>query len=343
MYFDLAPKAKKEDFFNYDYQYSELKKAIAGKNPIIAVLGARRVGKTSLMNIIFNETTGPKLWLDGRALPDPKKELISVIYDAAKTGKSKIFGKVESLGVSALGLGVEIKMGAATRGEMERKIAATRRVVVFIDEAQRADRKEMGDILSYFYDRLPNVIFVLSGSEIGLVEEVLGEKDPKHALYGRLVVRIKMERFDKSRAMEFLKAGFLQAGYSISASDIDEAISELDGLAGWLTMYGHRRGLLKKENALEETVEIASRIAASEIASFMGNRKEKKAYESILRRANGISWSELKLRVEEDMKSRLSSARFTYLLDELMRYSFIEKGDEKYSVSDPLLRKATFL
>jgi len=343
MYFDLAPKAKKEDFFNYDYQHSELKKAIAGKNPLIAVLGARRVGKTSLMNIAFNETSGAKLWLDGRALPDPKRELISVVYDAARTGKSKIFGKVESLGVSALGLGVEIKVGSATRGEMEKKIASARRVVVFIDEAQRADRKELGDILSYFYDRLPNVVFVLSGSEIGLVEEVLGEKDPAHALYGRLVVKIKMERFDKSRAMEFLKAGFSQAGCPVKEGEIYDAISELDGLAGWLTMYGHRRGLLKKEGALEETVEIAARIAASEIASFLSSRREKRAYESILRRANGISWSELKLRVEEDTKGKLSSAQFTFLLDELLRYSFIEKRDERYSVTDPLLRKATFL
>ena len=52
--------------------------------------------------------------------------------------------------------------------QIEEKIRKSGPVYVFIDEAQKADIEDLANVLSYFYDRFPNIFFVISGSEIGL-------------------------------------------------------------------------------------------------------------------------------------------------------------------------------
>ena len=78
-------------------------------------------------------------------------------------GKPRIFGKIESLNLSAFGVGFGISLGGESRMEIEAKIRKAGRVCVFIDEAQRMDAKGLADVLSYCYDRLPQVSFLISG------------------------------------------------------------------------------------------------------------------------------------------------------------------------------------
>src|SRR3989338_8742839 len=169
MYFEIEPKSNKQDFFNYDYEYGQVKKALQRKEKIIAVVGVRRVGKTSLLNLVYNETSSPKLWLDGRIVTDPKKEIFAAIYETAKAGKPKIFGKIDSLNLSAFGVGMGIKLGPESHAEIEKRIRhSSGQICVFIDEAQRMNAKALADVLSYAYDRFPQISFIVSGSEIGL-------------------------------------------------------------------------------------------------------------------------------------------------------------------------------
>ncbi|MBI5046167.1 ATP-binding protein [Candidatus Micrarchaeota archaeon] len=343
MYFDTEPKMSKGDFFNYENEYGELIKALNRKDRTIFIVGVRRVGKTSLLNIVYNESKSLKIWIDGRIVSEPKKEIFAAIYEAAKLGKSKIFGKIESLNVSAFGVGFDIKVGSETSVEIEKKIRSAGHICVFIDEAQRMKRDDLAATLSYFYDRFPEVSFIISGSEVGLVEEIIGEDDAEHPLYGRSIIKIVMERLDKNRAFEFLKKGFAQAKFDIKTEEIEEAIAELDGLIGWLTLYGYEKGVMKNRNALKKTTEMASRIAASELLHFFKNRKNQNLYITILRNATGISSNELKARTSKGLGKQINSNLFAFAMRNLMNYSFVEKKNEKYYLSDPLTFKATFL
>lgn len=343
MYFDTEPKSSKDDFFNYEHEYEELKKALGRKDRTIFIIGVRRVGKTSLMNLMYNESKSLKIWIDGRIVSEPKKEIFAAIYEAAKLGKSKIFGKIESLNVSAFGIGFDIKVGSESTAEIEKKIRGAGHICVFIDEAQRMKRDDLAATLSYFYDRFSEVSFIISGSEVGLVEEVIGEDDAEHPLYGRSIIKITMDRLDKNRAMEFLKRGFTQLKTEIKSEEIEEAIAELDGLIGWLTLYGYEKGVMKNKNALKKTTEVAARIAASELLRFFKNRKNQRLYVSILRNATGIAWNELKARVSKEFGEQVNPNLFAFAVRNLMDYSFIEKKNEKYYLSDPLIFKATFL
>jgi len=343
MYFEIEPKGKKGDFFSYEYEYGQVKKALENNEKIIAVVGVRRVGKTSLLNIVYNETKSLKLWLDGRIVADPKKEIFAAIYETAKTGKPKIFGKIESLNVSAFGVGFGIELGGESRADIEERIRKARRICVFIDEAQRMDVKGLADVLSYCYDRLPQVSFIISGSEIGLVEEILGEADAEHPLYGRDVAKVRMERLDRNRAMEYLRKGFVQLGLKVTEDEIERAVAQLDGLIGWLTLYGYERGVKKSGDALGKTSQSAARIAASELNHFFRKVRNRKLYMAILRNASGVGWEELRTLAGRETGKRLNPNLFNFALERLVEYSFIEKKDEKYNLSDPLLLKALFL
>lgn len=344
MYFDIAPKSRKEDFFNYSSEYEELENALKRKEKIVALVGPRRVGKTSLMNVFYNQVKAPKAWIDGRIIENPKKDIPSVIWAVAETGQQKVLGKIEGIGVSAFGVGLDFRLGAAPApGDFEKKVGKAGQIIVFIDEAQKMDTKALANTLSYFYDRFPNVSFVISGSEIGLVDDILGTDDRDHPLHGRNIIRIKMERLARDRASEFFEKGFGQLGTGIKKDELAAALDELDGLIGWLALYGYKKGVVKSSDALKETLNIAAQVAASELSNFMKKRKAAKMYLLILRHATGISWSELKARVERELGKGINPRTFSFAAEELIRYSFLEKRGDEYHLSDPLLFKASFL
>ena len=343
MYFEIEPKGKTEDFFNYKYEYSQLKKAIEKREKITAVIGVRRVGKTSLLNIAFNETRHMKLWLDGRIVTQPKKEVFAAIFDTVKNGKPKIFGKIESLNLTAFGVGLGIKLTSDGQAQIENKIRNAGDVTVFIDEAQRMDADDLADVLSYAYDRFPKLCFVISGSEIGLLEEILGENDADHPLYGREITRITINRLERNASTDYLIQGFAQLKMKLGEKEIGEAVEELDGLIGWLTLFGYERGIKKSKDALERTSKNAARIAATELTHFLRKSKNKKLYLSILRNANGTPWEELRTVVSKDIGKRLNPNSFNSAIGRLSVHSFIEKKDQKFHRSDPLLLKAAFL
>jgi len=343
MYFEIEPKSKKQDFFNYEYEYTQVKKALERKEKIIAVIGVRRVGKTSLLNLIYNETKCLKLWLDGRIVTNPKKEIFAAIYETVKSGKEKIFGQIESLNISAFGMGIGINLEKESQSKIEEKIRSAGRICVFIDEAQRMNIKDLADVLSYFYDRFPQISFIISGSEVGLVEEILGQNDIAHPLFGREIVNVMMNRLDKNKSIEYLKKGFKQLKLEVEDKELEEAVIELDGLIGWLTLYGYERGIKKNKDALKKTIQSAAQIAASELVHFLKKAKNKRLYLTILRNCDGIGWNELRTKTSREIGKQLNPNLFNFALERLLDYSFIEKRDQKFYLSDPLLLKALFL
>jgi len=344
MYFLIEPKSKKEDFFNYEYEYKQLHKALKNER-IIALIGPRRVGKTSLMNVVYNEIEGLKLWIDGRIITDPKKELFSALYEVIKEKKPKIFGKIESLNVSLFGVGITLDIKGKNLREIKKDIKKAGKIYIFIDEIQYINKKEISEVLSYFYDLFPEVTFIVSGSEVGLINEILGESEKigHHPLLGRHILKITLNRLDKSKSLEFLQKGFSQLNIKIDENEIEEAIDKLDGLIGWLTLFGYERAILKNKDALKKTIDIAVRISASELSNFLKKIKNEILYITILRKVDGTTWTELKNLTEKALKKEIDQSMFNYALSKLVKYSFIEKRGNKYFLSDPLIAKATYL
>ena len=331
MYFSIGPKESLKDFFNYREEYRRVKAALKRGERIIAIHGVRRVGKTSLMNILFNEIKGINIWADGRIIGN-SRDLLEMLAEGIKS-KGGIFGAIKSIGIS-IG-GVEI---TAERRFSEEKIRKAKRVNLFIDEVQYAG-KEIAKALSYIYDRFPNVKTIISGSEVRMVEEVVAVNNPSHPLFGRRIELVKMKRLSSEKAKEFLKVGFDEVKVRVSNREIEEVIRRLDGLIGWLTLYGYERGIARSSNALEKVESIAVSLVKEELKGFLRSKKNKALYISILKYASRRRWKEL-LSLVRDELGEVNSASFSRALKELINYSFLEKEGEAYVQADPMVREA---
>ena len=67
MLFDLNPKRCKRDFYNFERELEQLHTFYLSSR-IVAVLGPRRIGKTSLILTFLNEWSVPNVFVDCRSL-----------------------------------------------------------------------------------------------------------------------------------------------------------------------------------------------------------------------------------------------------------------------------------
>lgn len=66
--FDVRPKVRREDFYDRDRELVAFMGAVRRGEPLIAVYGVRRVGKTSFVNVALNELNYPHALIDVREI-----------------------------------------------------------------------------------------------------------------------------------------------------------------------------------------------------------------------------------------------------------------------------------
>jgi hypothetical protein len=129
----------------------------------------------------------------------------------------------------------------------------------------------------------------------------------------------------------------------MSFSRYDEVIDKVDGVVGWLTLFGNYHAIrgLSFEDALRATVEEGGRIMVNELKHFLEDKANKALYVAIiqaLRVAN--RWGDLKAAVSAMLGEEVGDREFTNALNALVNYNFVEKrGKGEYTVTDPLLRQ----
>jgi AAA+ ATPase superfamily predicted ATPase len=72
MYFDLAPKERRSDLYDFEEAFEDLKSLLSSpvqRNPLswLRGSGGQRTGKTSLIKTCFKELALPYLYVDGRS------------------------------------------------------------------------------------------------------------------------------------------------------------------------------------------------------------------------------------------------------------------------------------
>ena len=132
------------------------------------------------------------------------------------------------------------------------------------DEIQivRGD-KWIPSFFAHVADSYRNITLILTGSECGLMFDFLGFDDPNAPLFGRNYVEIQMENFSSQESTGFLTKGFQQIDVVASSNVVDYAVENLDGIAGWLTLFGSRC-LAKRSSSneiIDEVVFEAGRLA----------------------------------------------------------------------------------
>ncbi|MEM2813913.1 MAG: ATP-binding protein [Candidatus Methanomethylicia archaeon] len=213
-------------------------------------------------------------------------------------------------------------------------------MVIAIDEAQnfRGNLSEVvTQILAHCYDYCRNISFILTGSEAGLLYDLLRIDQPNSPLYGRHLEEIRLERFSRDTSINFLKKGFSEYGMEVDEDLIIYAVEKLDGVVGWLNELGAKAvkmGILNKE-IIDETMEKASKIIIGELTHF--SRSYLHIVEAIAKGYSG--WSEIKDYFERKKKTVVYDSELKRYIDNLIMRGYITRIIRgEYEILDPILK-----
>ncbi len=330
MFFDIYVKRNLDEFYNYREELNRLLKALK-YHKIIVVKGLRRVGKTSLMSVAYHMIENPKVFLDARDFKDPFKLMdraFMEIYSQIDPTK-KIF---EVVNVDIGPFTLKLNKSDVSLKEIDKKLS--KKAVIFIDEIQELEG--LDKLIAFAYDHTKNIVFVISGSEIGVLDKLFLPDKP---LFGRLAEVITLNPLSFEKSLNFLRLGFAQEGKEYSETELREVVKNLDGLVGWLTYYGYLRRQYSHKKSLEILKRNAKLLIESELAKFLEKKRGEKIRYLLIIKAlkEPKTWSEIKDYLEFKLKKKISNARIHNYIEKLLEFGFIVKDEEKYKLADPLL------
>jgi AAA+ ATPase superfamily predicted ATPase len=340
-YFSLNVKTQRKDLYDREEELAFLEKSV--ELPITVVTGIRRVGKSSVVSVFLSDKPG--MLVDLRETgPNPSaRELFKRFEKALNSSRIKrlwqfLSERIRGISVGPFGVvferGVEQSMTLSALFDLFEDYASSERVVftIALDEVQEArGYKRLQAAIAHSYDYNKHVRFVLTGSQVGLLEDFLGERDPSAYLFGRAVSRVEVKRLSKERSLDFLNKGFYACGVD-PPKELEKVVEALDGIVGWLAHYGNYK---LKGLSTKEIIKNAAMLELEEVKKLRG-----KYYLPILQSlAQGsASWSYIFRFVRANVDT--SERQFNEALKQLVKYGFVEKNKEGYSIADPVLRLA---
>jgi len=355
MLFSPYPKTKREELFDRENELKEIEDAVKRGERLILLLGLRRLGKSSLLNVALNELPNPSIKVDVRKtyseFSSVNRYVIGKMLLSAMSGKRKLLEEAKIFlkkvrGITISGLRVEItSKDFSITGLLEALNdygENAGRVVIAFDEAQYlrfGGATRYDGILAYAVDNLENLTFILTGSEVGLLFDFLKFDDPDAPLFGRYHHDVVLNRFSPDMSAEFLRRGFEEASFPVTEREIDDTVEELDGIPGWLALYGYIRATrnLGHNEAINEVLREAKSLVQTELSRLFAYSPR---YRVILKAvALGYSrWKDIKDYLTLKL-GYINDSNFSKLLENLVKSGYVEKKEGKYTIPDPVLQK----
>jgi len=354
LYFDPRPKVNKEDLYDREEELKRFSESLE-YSPMIVVVGPRRTGKTSFLNVALGEANIPFIFMDLRELPyNPSR---ADIIRRLELGLNKIDRKwfhalaeqVRHLkGIQLIGSSISLDWSreGVSLPELFDRINSwaeknKKRFIAAFDEIQaiRGD-KELLRLLAHVTDVDRNIVVVVTGSEVGLLFGFLGLDEPQSPLYGRHYTEIRMRNLTRDESTGFLRAGFRQIKAECSEEIIRRAVVGMDGVIGWLTLFGAKcrdAGGCSSE-LVEETIREGGKLARSEVMRLVEYSPRYGVILNLLSTAANASWTQIKGIIEAKEGRALSSHAVATLLDRLTQLNLVEKANGQYAIADPILR-----
>ncbi|MEA2089578.1 MAG: ATP-binding protein [Thermoproteota archaeon] len=321
---------------------------------LIVIIGPRRTGKTSFMNVALVESKHPHISLDMRGLPyNPSRvEIIRRLENAFNLIEKKWFSALsETLrhvkGVSIVGstINFEWSRTGIDLADLFDRIdnwasKQNKRFLIAFDEIQliRGD-KSIPRLFAHVADTNHNITIVVTGSEFGLLFDFLGFENPNSPLYGRHYTEIFMRNFDFNESKAFLMEGFRQVKIKTIEEAIDYAVQKLDGVAGWLTLFGVRCRDKNKcsKKIVDEVVVEGGKLARAETLKLTKLSRRYGMILNFLATVSAASWTQIKTTLEIKEKRSLPNPRIANLLNTLVKMSVIKKTNNGYAIADSIL------
>ncbi len=217
--------------------------------------------------------------------------------------------------------------------------ASGRKVVIIIDEFQHiieykkfSDLKNILDVIRAILERRKNVSFIVSGSRIHYLRNILAEGGSP--LFGHFII-LEIKELAKNYAVEL----FLKSQPAASKQDAELAFDLVGGHPFYLVMLGHA---YKKTESLTDTYQelLTSTTGALYIyvnyivTEDLGSDYKSTAYWKIL-----VSLSTGEKTVSDIAKdASLKMTGLPKFLTKLIEYDLVQKTEGKYSITDKIIR-----
>ena len=346
MLFDLHPKEARSELFGRDEEVEYVKRQVKAGNWVV-IGGQRGIGKTSLMKVVLNELSGEgfrAIYVNARGITT-LRDLLMMLVNEFNRSRLKLRLNI-SLNFIVGSAGVTLSRGSRVFNSLlELLLSIDEDTVIGLDEVQELSRVsgQFLKILGNVFMTNPKVSFIFTGSYVGLVKTLL-KPNPESPLYGRPPVEVKLRPFNDELSREFLKRGFNELGIRFNA--FDAVVNRLDGVVGWLTLFGNYHGIrgLGVDEALREAINEGTKIMVSEIEHFLEDKVNKALYLAILSALRIVNrWKDIKFAVAARLSREFSDRELLNALNALINYNFVTKVREgEYRLADPILREIDY-
>ena len=348
--FSLGPKESPKELFGREKEIEELTRLLTARR-WVALLGPRMVGKTSLIKATNTklEKTGIRTIYINLWGVKSTYGLLSGLAEGINNQKSLLqkiketTGNIDGLSFGPAGISLSIvKKPLITTKDLLSSIGRqTDECVIELDEVQElyAISGQLLKILANIFNTHRNLTFVFSGSMFGLTR-ILLEPESTSPLYGRSPAKMILQPFDRETASQFIRKGLRECNETAEDSKISEATEILDGIPGWLTLYGNNLAIrhLTHQKALQETVTEAGKIVNDELEHFL-QRRDRVLYLAVLKAvANPARWTEIKTMIEREKGTAVNDSTVQNTIENLKTALLVTEKDRVYRVTDPMLR-----
>lgn len=346
--FDLAPKDTRRALYGRDAELGALVRLIENGR-WAALLGPRMVGKTSLSKAATAQSGRPTVYVNlwgARGTQGLLNALLNGI-NSSRPLLNRLRGALRRVeGVTVGGAGITL----SPRPRPLRTVAdlvnllgeEAGRSVVVLDEVQELATVSgaLLKLLANVFNTHPKVVFVFTGSYFGLLRTLL---DPPNdsPLLGRSPARIELGPFDRATSVGFLEHGFREYGVAVDRETIGRAVDRsLDGIPGWLTLYGNSVAVQKMsaDAAERATVREGKTVARSELAHFLEHREPESYWAALRRMTTPSSWTEVRDAIRARRGAFVNDNTAAKIVQSLRGANLVEEKDHQYSIRDPMVR-----
>lgn len=370
MLFDLRPKERKEDLYDRTEEIGMIKENLQRKT-WVAVLGVRRIGKTSIVNVALSETGSIAVKLnlvrlyEGNRKFYSRESFIALFLEGINSAiKNYTIGAGAIKRISnVLGMEADIffdfnpvrlkpkikKLESKDIGnlimEMDEIAKDNKKQLVLVfDEAQELSKVAGINFPAVFqdiYDFRKDTSVVFTGSMVGLLENVLNEIEYGEPFFGRFIRKIYLQKFDRGSSIDFLKRGFKEEEVEVSEDVIYDAVKKFDGIPGWLTLFGSEYSFSVKHNRkpeIDAIVEMAVKEVREEVKKFILKSQARERYSAVILALDRLggkgTLSEISKVAGTLLGEEIAESRTYELLHRLSGYGFIKENQGEYSLPE---------
>jgi AAA+ ATPase superfamily predicted ATPase len=329
--FDTAPKSDPKFLYGRDKELETLSDHIKNKDWVI-LLGPRRIGKTSLAECTINKLGLKGIILDARKKNDFEEALLSSLTQPDKSIHIGANAKIPNTPI-----GVEIDyVKKAPKADLGALLDKTKRLVILVDEVQWFGNPKkvvmlLAHIYDYYYDK---ITFIITGSAVGVTRSII-DPGPTSALYGRALSKIEVAKWAPQVSIDFIREGCKEKGLSYSERLLLDVEKRLDGIPGWLTLFGYNYTQSKTANeALKQTSKEAFKIIAGELENLnkygIGSEKQFAVLKVLTKGPQRFK--------DLSEETGFNDTTLSNHLDTLERLGYIIKNSKgSYVINDPVL------